>query len=136
MVRLLVCGDRQWSDYDLVESILYRINSVSRIECLIEGGQKGADEWAFFAVLKIRPNAQILEFLPDWRKFGKSAGSVRNQQMLDDGKPNLVVAFHDDIERSRGTKDMVDKAIKHRIPVILIKHDKKLKEKEDIELWL
>jgi len=136
VVRLLVCGDRQWSDYDLVESVLSRINSVSKIEYLIEGGQKGADEWAFFAVLKIRPIAKILEFLPDWKKFGKSAGQVRNQQMLDEGKPDLVVAFHDDIERSRGAKDMVDKAIKHHIPVILIKHNKKFEEKEDVEVWL
>jgi hypothetical protein len=29
-----------------------------------------------------------------WDELGKKAGPLRNQRMLDEGKPDLVVAFH------------------------------------------
>lgn len=49
---------------------------------------------------------------------GKSfAGNMRNQQMLDEGKPDLVIAFHRDFPNSRGTKDMVKRARRAGIPV-------------------
>jgi len=131
MVRIVICGDKQWSDYGLVEKVLSRINSVSRIECLIEGGRKGVDEWAFFAILKIQPTAKIVEMLPNWQI--KNTGSVLNQQMLDEGKPDLVVAFHDDIDE--WTKDMLEKAKERRIPVILINHETKLREEDELEKW-
>ena len=38
--------------------------------------------------------------------------------MLDESKPDLVVYFHDDIENSKGTKDMITRAEKANIPVI------------------
>lgn len=49
-----------------------------------------------------------------WNKYGKSAGPIRNQQMLD-----IVYAFTYDLENSRGTRDMVLRARKTKIPVIL-----------------
>ena len=38
--------------------------------------------------------------------------------MLDEGKPDTVVYFHDNIERSKGTKDMVSRAKKAGLPVL------------------
>lgn len=134
-IRLLVCGDRWWEDYDLVESTLKKIDRISRIEYLIEGGQKGADDCAFFAFLKMK-GGHVLEFLPDWKQFGMSAGPIRNQKMLDEGNPDLVLAFHDDIERSRGTKDMASKAVRQKIPVFVISHNKRLKDEYGIEMWI
>lgn len=46
---------------------------------------------------------------------------IRNKQMLDEGKPDLVLAFHTDIENSKGTKNMIYQAKKRGIKVILIK---------------
>jgi len=39
----------------------------------------------------------------EWDELGKKAGPLRNQRMLDEGKPDLVVAF----PGGGGTKDMV-----------------------------
>jgi hypothetical protein len=39
---------------------------------------------------------------------GKTAGPLRNQRMLDEGKPDLVVAF----PGGGGTKDIVRRAVK------------------------
>jgi len=45
----------------------------------------------------------------------------------------LVVAFHDDIDE--WTKDMLEKAKERRIPVILINHETKLREEDELEKW-
>lgn len=57
----------------------------------------------------------VLRFPAQWSKFGKSAGPIRNRQMLRDGAPDLVVAFL--APNSRGTKDMINAAKKAGVPV-------------------
>ncbi len=54
-------------------------------------------------------------FPADWDQYGKSAGPIRNQQMLDENDVDLVLAFP--IKTSRGTWDMVERAVKARIAV-------------------
>lgn len=44
--------------------------------------------------------------IADWSKYGKAAGPMRNQKMLDEYKPDLVVA----LPGGRGTADMVSRA--------------------------
>lgn len=39
--------------------------------------------------------------------------------MLDEGKPTLVLAFHEHIIMSKGTKDMMRRALKAGLPVYL-----------------
>ena len=43
----------------------------------------------------------------------KKAGPLRNQRMLDEGKPDLVVAF----PGGGGTKDMVRRSVKAGVPI-------------------
>jgi predicted polyphosphate/ATP-dependent NAD kinase len=47
---------------------------------------------------------------------GKAAGIIRNQRMLDEGKPDLVIAF----QGGDGTADMVRRANKSKIPTIIL----------------
>jgi hypothetical protein len=56
---------------------------------------------------------QFLGYPADWGHYKQGAGPVRNQQMLDEGHPTLVLAFHDSLQKdSKGTKDMVERADK------------------------
>ena len=57
-----------------------------------------------------------LEFPADWKTYGKKAGHIRNQQMLDQN-PDLVVAFHPDTGITPGTRDMVTRANAKGTPV-------------------
>ena len=59
-----------------------------------------AAEWAQARAIPCRL------FLADWTTHGRAAGPIRDQAMLDTGKPDLVVAFVGD----RGTADMVRRA--------------------------
>ena len=86
---VLVCGSRFYSDYDKVYQCLNSMEGVSQV---IAGGCRGADTLAARAAKAC--GYPFREFPADWRKFGKAAGPIRNQKMLDEGKPDLVVAFH------------------------------------------
>ena len=82
--------------------------------CIISGGADGADKLAEdWAVINY---CQWKTFPADWRRYGKAAGPIRNQQMIDKGKPDLVVAF----PGGRGTANMIMLAKENEIPVRII----------------
>jgi YspA, cpYpsA-related SLOG family len=112
-MRVLVCGGRGFYDWRLLEQTLYELNKEDEINDLIHGGANGADslahQWGLYNGVSIHA------FPADWEKYGKAAGPIRNKQMLDEGKPDLVVAFIG--PGSKGTRNMVDQAKKAGVPV-------------------
>lgn len=122
-MRLLICGDRHWTDYALVKSEIEDFDAhMDIVEVIIEGGANGADFCAKLAAFQL--DIPVEEYPAHWDEQGRKAGPLRNKKMLDEGKPDFVLAFHDDFENSKGTKNMVDAAIKAKIPHAIIKHDK------------
>lgn len=111
---VLVCGSRTYSDYSKVYECLKNIDT----SLVIAGGCRGADTLAAIAAKAC--GYPFREFPADWQRFGKAAGPIRNQKMLDEGKPDLVIAFHPQLAQSKGTKDMILRAIRHGIPFQLI----------------
>src|SRR4051812_12062124 len=97
-VRVLVCGSRSWQDRDAIYNFLAFLTPDNLV---IHGGAKGADTIAGEAAE--RRGARVRVFPADWGKHKRAAGPIRNAQMLDEGKPDLVVAFG----RTKGTNDMV-----------------------------
>lgn len=106
--RVLVCGDRNWNNGQLIREKLAEIMAGPGIEVLIEGEARGADIMSRQAAESLGiPQGSILRFPADWNKNGKAAGPIRNRKQLNDGKPDLGLAFHNDLANSKGTKDMV-----------------------------
>ena len=104
-MRVLVCGGRDFNDVLTLGSWLGGIHKNNGpITLLIEGGARGADYMAKkFAEWQGIP---VKTFSADWNRHGRAAGLIRNKRMLDEGKPDLVVAF----EGGRGTANMVEQA--------------------------
>lgn len=127
-MNILICGSRDWNDFPTVKKYLEEIKQKSmatndeQLPKIIHGGCKGADSIAGYLATQL--GFPIRVFKADWLSHGKSAGPKRNQQMLDEGHPNLVVAFHDALESSKGTLDMVTRARKANITTINIKSSK------------
>jgi len=119
-IRLLVCGSREWWDDELLANVLEGRWFTPMVQVLIEGEAPGADSMAKWWARNRR--IEVLSFPADWAKYGKAAGAIRNQQMIDEGEPTLVIAFHDDLHNSKGTKDMVKRAQKNGILVELYSH--------------
>lgn len=111
-MRLLVCGDRDWDDGLLIENEILKVKD--NLKVVIEGEARGADSMARDAAEK--HNIHVLKFPANWNLYRRAAGPIRNQKMLDEGNPTHVWAFHNCINESRGTADMVLRSVKAGIP--------------------
>ncbi len=89
-MKILICGSRDWENYQSILNIVKRLL------------------------------VKYMEFPAEWKKYGRKAGPIRNQQMLDKD-PDMVIAFHSDIAKSKGTTDMVRKARKKGVPTYIIR---------------
>lgn len=114
MTRVLVCGGR-----DLQFALWYRriekvLDAIGGITAIIQGGANGADD---MAGMYARAHGIPCEmFAADWKLNSKAAGPIRNQRMIDEGKPDLVVAF----PGKKGTADMVRRAVAAGVNVMEI----------------
>lgn len=106
-MRILVCGGRHYGNWAQLCKTLKALHEVRPITSIIHGDAFGADAmgatWGHLNGIFVKPFP--IERM-DWKKYDKAAGGMRNQQMLDEGKPDLVVAF----PGNNGTADMVRRA--------------------------
>lgn len=88
-MKILIAGGRDFADKQFLEQ--YMSKYLEDATLVISGTAKGADslgeKWA-------NSNDIPVERYPaQWSKYGAAAGPIRNQEMLDKGKPDLVVVF-------------------------------------------
>lgn len=99
-MKVLVCGGRDYDDWPKLKEALDQFHEVTPITEIIHGGAQGADRlsgvWARWN------NIKETVFPANWKEHGKAAGVIRNQQMLDEGKPDRVMAF----KGGKGTENM------------------------------
>ena len=115
--RVLVCGGRDFNDGDFIWNTLTELDGrEGPFRVIIHGAATGADnEGMIWAQGCGRLHAP---FVPDWATHGKAAGPIRNQRMIDEGKPDLVIAF----PGGKGTADMVRRARAAGVEVREIAH--------------
>lgn len=114
-MKVLVCGDREWSDEDKMRK---RLAQLPFDTIIIHGDCRGADRMSGDIAFKL--GFGVIPFPAEWVHYGRAAGPIRNQQMLDE-HPDLVLAFHSDIANSTGTADMIARARKKGTPAELTK---------------
>jgi hypothetical protein len=119
IMRALICGSRNYSNRSTINWVLTLLKN-DGYDTIIEGEARGADTIAREEALKL--GLKVLPFPANWEENGKSAGYIRNQQMIGDGNPDIVIGFSTDIDNSRGTKDMLNRAEKSGIRTILIEN--------------
>lgn len=112
--KVLVCGDRNWNNTELVRQ---ELEKCPKGTIVIEGECRGADIVARDIAMDL--GFSVKGFPADWSGLGKKAGPIRNKKMLEES-PDLVLAFHNDLESSKGTKHMVGLARKAGKKVVVI----------------
>ena len=118
-MRILVCGSKHFNNVQVIWDVLDEeplIKNGPHPTTIIHGCAKGVDTEAG-RYAKCCGYA-VEEYPADWEKHGKAAGPIRNKQMLDEGKPDLVIAFL--AKDSRGTKNMIDQATKASVLVKVV----------------
>lgn len=103
---ILVSGGRDYTDFSYVEQTLSRLFLDFPKACIIQGGARGADRLARDYCMKHGKPCLTME--ASWDAYGSHAGGMRNQWMLDYGKPELVLCF----PGGPGTRDMYNRATK------------------------
>ena len=109
-MRVLIAGSRFYRDYQKILAVVRSFD----IDLVIAGGCGGADTLAVRAARQC--GIRYIEYPADWQRFGKSAGPIRNAQMIKMEKPDLVLIFHEDLPRSKGTSDMLCRVLRANIP--------------------
>ena len=108
-MRVLVYGGRDFTNHIVGYYILDKLHKEFGFTLVIDGMARGADtigyNWA-------QTNGLPSERYPaQWDKYGKSAGPIRNKQMLDEGKPDIAVAFPGGTGTSNMTKQLLEAGV-------------------------
>lgn len=120
MKRVMVTGSRTWTDDQAIKRGLvmasFFVFAEHRGAILVSGAcARGADRLAEH-IASAHLGWTVEQHPANWDKFGKRAGILRNDEMLDSGV-DLVVAFQ--AGRSKGTEHAINGARGRGIPVFI-----------------
>lgn len=99
-MKLAIVGSRNITDINLESYIIEYPDEI------ISGGAKGIDTLA--AEYARKHHIPLIEYLPDYKKYGRSAPIIRNRQIIE--AADNVLALWDGV--SRGTKNSIETARK------------------------
>lgn len=123
-MKALFAGGRNWGDTYILDVIILGLKQLCKFPkedlVIIEGEARGLDRNA--SMVASRNNVIVEPYPVDHSLDGPwpAAGPRRNQRQLDNGKPNIGFAFHNDFRNSKGTLDMVERMLKAGKRVYLI----------------
>lgn len=119
MTKLAIIGGRDFADYPLLNSLMTQwfwdgVADRWRVSEVVSGGARGADSlgarWA-------RENrVKLTEFIPDWDRFGKRAGFLRNEDIVQ--ACDVVLAFWDGVSRGTGNSLSIAKRLKRTTLIV------------------
>lgn len=121
----LITGDRHWKDRALIDEVIATFPDKGRT-IVITGGQIGVD--ALAAEIAVGYGCRSMVMKASWAVYSKSAGPIRNVWMLDlyadliKAHPMasaIIHAFHPDLQKSKGTVNLIKQARPRNYPVVL-----------------
>lgn len=108
-MKLAIIGSRTCPPIDIAAHLKYIPDTI------VSGGAIGADTYA--KEFAIKHNLKLIEFLPDYEKYGRKAPLVRNKLIVEEC--DCLIAFWDG--KSRGTKFTLDYAERMGKPTKIVK---------------
>ena len=111
---LAIVGSRNFDDYELLLTKVDKLVPLHKITMIVSGGAQGADSLG--EKYAKNNNIPIKIFKPDWKKFGRSAGIIRNKDIIS--AADVVIAFWDG--ESKGTLNSIDLAKKNGKKLIIV----------------
>lgn len=119
MFVVIVAGSRSFSDRSLMYNKLdYYLQNQDKV-LIIHGGANGADKCAAMYAKERGIKTKI--FLPDWDKYGKKAGILRNIEMFEYAslfQNRGCVVFW--VGKSKGTKNDIELSKKYNVPLRIV----------------
>ena len=116
-MKIGIVGSRGFEDYEsLCRELVFFNKFYGPIMQIVSGGAAGADSLG--AKFALEHNIELVFYKPDWKKYGKAAGMIRNTYIVKNS--DFVFAFWDG--KSKGTKDSIEKSKKLNIPIKVIRY--------------
>lgn len=120
-MRLLICGSRTWTAVHPIAIVINGYRATDNQLMVIHGGHwEGADALADQHCLSVGLAPE--RFNADWKRHGRKAGPIRNEVMLEVGKPDVVWAFRMP-GQSNGTDHMASIAQRAHVPTFVVRGD-------------
>lgn len=116
--RILAFGSRTYDNYSQAHAKLRELADTFFYEeeiILINGGAAGAD--TLCAKAAQAHGWTVITERAKWSTYGKAAGPMRNQKMIDDYDPDIGIGFVSG-EYTPGSLDMANRLIKAGIMVV------------------
>lgn len=108
-MRVIIAGSRGIKDYDALVETIENAGILDDIEEIVTGGALGVD--ALAEEFAEREGIPLRVFYPDWKRFGRAAGPIRNEQMAE--YADCLIALWDG--ESKGTRNMIAEARKRSL---------------------
>ncbi len=112
---VVVCGDRNWTNRKVIKD---RLSKLSDDSVVVHGACRGADLLAKTVAEEL--GLSVVDVHANWKRYGYSAGPIRNRFMVEEIRIHRVIAFHNDLTNSKGTRDCVRQAKFQGIPIEVI----------------
>ena len=109
-MKLAIIGSRTCPPIDIASHLKYIPDTI------VSGGAKGVDTYAREFAQK--HNLKLIEFLPEYEKYGRKAPLVRNKLIVEEC--DCLIAFWDG--SSRGTKYTIDYAHQLGKPIKIVNY--------------
>jgi predicted Rossmann fold nucleotide-binding protein DprA/Smf involved in DNA uptake len=114
--RIAIVGSRSFTRLDLVEDL---VSSLPYGTVIISGGAVGVDRTAEEA--GARRGLMVLTYRPEWKKYGRRAGIMRNRLIVEDA--DEVYAFWNGESQGTASSIKIAKDLNRPVHVIEIRDD-------------
>ena len=105
-MRVIIAGSRSFEDLDLLcnfcDYVLSDLDDIEIVSGTAEGADNLGEEYAKLRGYPIKP------FPANWKRYGKAAGPIRNEEMA--AYSNMLIVFWDGKRKKK--KNMIDTAEK------------------------
>lgn len=108
-MKVIIAGSRSIVRYKSVEQAV--VDSGFDIDTVVSGTANGADKLGELWAKK--HDKKVVRFVPDWKRFGRKAGILRNIQMAEEAQ--AVIVIWDGV--STGSKHMISCAERYGLDV-------------------
>lgn len=122
-MKILVAGSRnlgineyRWTIGDMLLGLIHfdQGEDIGDYEWVTGNCASGPDQYPYILRDSGYPDLHITAFPADWDAYGKAAGPIRNQHMVD--YCDMAIILWDG--KSKGTKDCIDRMIESGKPFI------------------
>lgn len=114
-MKTIIAGSRDISNYAFIEKAI--VESGFEVSLVLSGCARGVDQLAEKWAEK--NNVPVYKFPPDWKKYKRGAGPVRNRQMAEFAEACIVLWDG----KSPGTKNMISLAKKYGLSLFVFRID-------------